>query len=181
MVWGSPIISVYSMVSCEQLGIAKERVAIRGEDVMQAISFDVVNARKDSLMVTPIGICLSYYEQSNNFIFVAFNDQRVKLYDNSRSGGNQHHLVPVLNPGMDISLLPVYRDHGGLSLLTPDHVTLPVHSVLHRSSPFGKQIFIGEPGGNGSLHHRQPAVVVKFHSLVVKCHKNKIIALLIIA
>ena len=35
-------------------------------------------------MVTPIGICLSFYEQSNNFIFVYFNDQRIKLYDNNK-------------------------------------------------------------------------------------------------
>lgn len=84
VVGGGGMIPGYTQALAEQLGIAKERVAIRGEDVMQTISFDVINARKDSLMVTPIGICLSYYEQSNNFIFVAFNDQRVKLYDNGR-------------------------------------------------------------------------------------------------
>ncbi|MDE5747439.1 MAG: rod shape-determining protein [Acetatifactor sp.] len=84
VVGGGGMVPGYTQALAEQLGIAKERVAIRGEDVMQTISFDVANARKDSLMVTPIGICLSYYEQSNNFIFVAFNDQRVKLYDNGR-------------------------------------------------------------------------------------------------
>ena len=36
------------------------------------------------MMVTPIGICLSYYVQSNNFIFVEFNGERVKLYDNGK-------------------------------------------------------------------------------------------------
>ncbi|MBD5527593.1 MAG: cell division protein FtsA [Lachnospiraceae bacterium] len=84
VVGGGGMVPGYTQALAEQLGIAKERVAIRGEDVMQTITFDVANARKDSLMVTPIGICLSYYEQSNNFIFVAFNDQRVKLYDNGR-------------------------------------------------------------------------------------------------
>lgn len=84
VVGGGGMIPGYTQALAEQLGIAKERVAIRGEEVMQTISFDVENARKDSLMVTPIGICLSYYEQSNNFIFVGFNDQRVKLYDNGR-------------------------------------------------------------------------------------------------
>ena len=84
VVGGGGMIPGYTQALAEHLGIAKERVAIRGEEVMQAISFDVENARKDSLMVTPIGICLSYYEQSNNFIFVGFNDQRVKLYDNGR-------------------------------------------------------------------------------------------------
>lgn len=84
VVGGGGMIPGYTQALAERLGIAKERVAIRGEEVMQTISFDVENARKDSLMVTPIGICLSYYEQSNNFIFVGFNDQRVKLYDNGR-------------------------------------------------------------------------------------------------
>ncbi|MDE7222726.1 MAG: rod shape-determining protein [Acetatifactor sp.] len=84
VVGGGGMIPGYTQALAEHLGIAKERVAIRGQEVMQAISFDMENARKDSLMVTPIGICLSYYEQSNNFIFVGFNDQRVKLYDNGR-------------------------------------------------------------------------------------------------
>lgn len=84
VVGGGGMIPGYTQALAEQLGIAKERVAIRGQEVMQAISFDMENARRDSLMVTPIGICLSYYEQSNNFIFVGFNDQRIKLYDNGR-------------------------------------------------------------------------------------------------
>ena len=84
VVGGGGMIPGYTQALAEQLGIARERVAIRGQEVMQAISFDMENPRKDSLMVTPIGICLSYYEQSNNFIFVGFNDQRVKLYDNGR-------------------------------------------------------------------------------------------------
>ncbi|MDE5893682.1 MAG: cell division protein FtsA, partial [Acetatifactor sp.] len=84
VVGGGGMIPGYTQALAEHLGIAAERVAIRGQEVMQAISFDMENARKDSLMVTPIGICLSYYEQSNNFIFVGFNDQRVKLYDNGR-------------------------------------------------------------------------------------------------
>ena len=67
----------------EELGIQKERVAVRGEEVMQSIEFLEDHIVKDSLLVTPIGICLSFYEQSNNFIFVDFNGQRVKLYDNN--------------------------------------------------------------------------------------------------
>jgi hypothetical protein len=49
---------------------------------MKDIIFEEENAHKDSLMVTPIGICLSFYAQSNNFIFVAFNGEKLKLYDN---------------------------------------------------------------------------------------------------
>ncbi|MBO7531474.1 MAG: cell division protein FtsA, partial [Lachnospiraceae bacterium] len=49
---------------------------------MKDIIFEDENAKRDSLMVTPIGICLSFYVQSNNFIFVTFNGERLKLYDN---------------------------------------------------------------------------------------------------
>ncbi|MDE5939699.1 MAG: rod shape-determining protein [Lachnospiraceae bacterium] len=75
----------YTQALASKLDIQNERVAVRGEEVMQGIEFLEEDARKDSLMVTPIGICLSFYEQSNNFIFVYFNDQRVKIYDNSKA------------------------------------------------------------------------------------------------
>ena len=34
--------------------------------------------------MTPLGICLNYYEQNNNFIVVTFNEKRIKLYDNDK-------------------------------------------------------------------------------------------------
>lgn len=74
----------YTEALAQELGIQKERVAVRGEEVMQNIEFLDADAKKDSLMVTPIGICLTFYEQSNNFIFVYFNGQRIKLYDNNK-------------------------------------------------------------------------------------------------
>ncbi|MCM1057671.1 MAG: rod shape-determining protein [Firmicutes bacterium] len=84
VVGGGGIIPGYTEALSEELDIVKERVAIRGQEVMQTIEFENVNPRRDSMMVTPIGICLSYYVQSNNFIFVDFNGKRVKLYDNGR-------------------------------------------------------------------------------------------------
>lgn len=84
VVGGGGMIPGYTEKLAEELGIVKERVAIRGQEVMQNILFEMEDARKDSMMVTPIGICLSYYEQSNNFIFVEFNGERLKLYDNGR-------------------------------------------------------------------------------------------------
>ena len=41
-------------------------------------------ALKDSTIITPIGICLTYYEQYNNFIYITFNGNRIKLYDNNK-------------------------------------------------------------------------------------------------
>lgn len=84
VVGGGGMIDGYTGQLAEELGIVKERVAIRGQEVMQNIIFEMDNPRKDSMMVTPIGICLSYYEQSNNFIFVEFNGERMKLYDNGK-------------------------------------------------------------------------------------------------
>ena len=84
VVGGGGMVPGYTEKLAEKLGIVKERVAIRGQEVMQSIVFELENARKDAMMVTPIGICLSYYVQSNNFIFVEFNGERVKLYDNGK-------------------------------------------------------------------------------------------------
>ncbi len=84
VVGGGGMISGYTESLAEKLGIPKERVAIRGKEVMQAIVFEREDALKDSLMVTPIGICLSFYEHNNSFIYVEFNGTRTKLYDNGR-------------------------------------------------------------------------------------------------
>jgi cell division protein FtsA len=66
------------------LDLPKERVALRGEEVLSMVTFLQSEIKKDPLLVTPIGICLNYYENRNNFIYVSVNGQRVKLYDNSR-------------------------------------------------------------------------------------------------
>ena len=68
----------------EKLELPNERVALRGEEVLKEVTFQQENIKKDPLLVTPIGICLNYYEQKNNFIMVRFNGERLKLYDNNR-------------------------------------------------------------------------------------------------
>ena len=67
----------------EHLGIVKERVALRGEEVLKEVIFEQEDIKKDPLLVTPIGICMNYYEQRNNFILVRFNGELLKLYDNN--------------------------------------------------------------------------------------------------
>lgn len=66
------------------LGLPNERVALRGEEVLHDVNFMMEGVKKDSLLVTPIGICINFYNQKNNFIFVTINEQRIKLYDNDR-------------------------------------------------------------------------------------------------
>ncbi len=68
----------------EHLGLVKERVALRGEEVLGSVDFEDKTIKKDPLLVTPIGICLNYYAKHNNFIFVNVNDERIKLYDNDK-------------------------------------------------------------------------------------------------
>ncbi len=82
VVGGGGIITGYTEKLAEDLGIVKERVALRGKEVMGNIEFMEENALKTSLMVTPIGICLNFYEHNNNLVYVTFNGKRMKLYDN---------------------------------------------------------------------------------------------------
>ncbi len=68
----------------KHLDIVSERVALRGEEVLKEVIFEQEDIKKDPLLVTPIGICMNYYEQRNNFIMVRFNGELLKLYDNNR-------------------------------------------------------------------------------------------------
>ena len=81
VVGGGGRIEGYTQKLSEHLGIMAERVALRGEEVMGKIRFKDEDVKKDSLLVTPIGICLNYYDQSNNFIYVSFNEEHIKIYD----------------------------------------------------------------------------------------------------
>lgn len=67
----------------DKMDIPRERVALRGEEVLKSVIFEQKDIVKDPLLVTPIGICLNYYDQKNSFIMVTFNGERLKLYDNN--------------------------------------------------------------------------------------------------
>lgn len=84
IVGGGGKIHGYTELLAERLGLPKERVALRGEEVLQEVTFLQTEIKKDPLLVTPIGICLNYYDQRNSFIMVRFNGERVKLYDNNK-------------------------------------------------------------------------------------------------
>ncbi len=83
IVGGGGKVKGYTQKLADKLGIDPKRVALRGEDIMNEIEFPL-NCCKDSTIITPIGICLSYYEQNNNFVYVYFNGKKVKLYDNNK-------------------------------------------------------------------------------------------------
>lgn len=82
VVGGGGKIKGFTQALANEMGIMAERVALRGEEVLKAIDYQFDGAILDSMYVTPIGICLNFYDQRNNFIFVNFNGKRIKLYDN---------------------------------------------------------------------------------------------------
>ena len=81
VVGGGWKITGFTECLAEYLGVAKERVALRGSEVLREVTFLRQDLEIDSLLVTPIGICMNYYEQRNNFVFVSVNGERIKLYD----------------------------------------------------------------------------------------------------
>ncbi len=84
IVGGGGKIPGYDKALAKNLGIIEERVALRGEEVLNFVTFPEGGYKKDPTLVTPIGICLNYYENKNNFVFVNLNGDSIKLYDNNR-------------------------------------------------------------------------------------------------
>ncbi|MCR5591528.1 MAG: rod shape-determining protein [Lachnospiraceae bacterium] len=82
VVGGGGKITGFTDALAKEMGIMAERVALRGEEVLKEVDYQFSGAVLDSTYVTPVGICLNFYDQKNNFIFVTFNDKRIKLYDN---------------------------------------------------------------------------------------------------
>ena len=83
VVGGGGKIKGFTEQIADELGLDPKRVALRGEEIMNDVDFPA-DSLKDSTIITPIGICLSYYEQNNNLIYVTFNGNRIKLYDNNK-------------------------------------------------------------------------------------------------
>lgn len=85
VVGGGGCVNGYTQAIAKNMNISEERVALRGEEVMKDFEFlNAGNFARDSLMVTPLGICMSYYEDTNNFVFVSFNGAQTKIYDNGK-------------------------------------------------------------------------------------------------
>ncbi len=84
VVGGGGKIPGYTEKLAKHLGLPPERVGLRGEEVLGDINIMVEDVKKDPLLVTPIGICLNFYEQKNRFIYLFVNDEKVKLYDNDK-------------------------------------------------------------------------------------------------
>lgn len=84
VVGGGGKIKGYTEKLAKYLDLPTERVALRGEEVLGFVNIFVDGVKKDPVLVTPIGICLNFYDQKNHFIFMQVNDERVKLYNNDK-------------------------------------------------------------------------------------------------
>ncbi|MDO5127968.1 MAG: cell division FtsA domain-containing protein [Eubacteriales bacterium] len=84
VVGGGGKIPGFTEYLADALKLPTERVALRGKEVMNDVELHVDALEKDSLYVTPIGICLNFYDQKNDFVFVTVNGERVKLYNNDK-------------------------------------------------------------------------------------------------
>lgn len=115
----------------EYLDLPKERVALRGMEVLGSVTFLQEDVQVDSLLVTPIGICLNFYEQRNNFIFVYINDERIRLYDNNR--------LTVLDAALQVGL--------------PNEVLFPQRGEAVNYTVNGEHRMLrGEPGESAVIH-----------------------------
>ncbi|MBQ3601606.1 MAG: pilus assembly protein PilM, partial [Lachnospiraceae bacterium] len=83
IVGGGGKIPQFSEKLAQELDLPSERVAVRGKEVLNDIEF-LEDVDKDSTLVTPVGICLSYYEKNNSFIMVSVNGKQIKLYNNNK-------------------------------------------------------------------------------------------------
>ncbi len=84
VVGGGGKINGFTESLAKALKIPKERVALRGEEVLSFVESVNGDFKPDPMYVTPIGICLNYYEKKNNFVYASLNGDSVKLYDNNK-------------------------------------------------------------------------------------------------
>lgn len=177
VVGGGGIIPGYTQALAEKLNIVKERVAVRGEDVMGFVDFPE-HAVKDSTLVTPIGICLSFYIQNNNFIFVTFNEKRLKIYDNGKlsvlDAAIQFNfpndgLFP--KRGMELQFTVNGKSHlkrgefGEAALITVNNESADIHTVIKANDVINViPSTYGDPAkqtiGNLSEYHQSIKIMV---------------------
>ncbi|MCR5829690.1 MAG: rod shape-determining protein, partial [Lachnospiraceae bacterium] len=108
LVGGGGKIPGFTDMIAAALKIPGERVALRGAEVLTEVRFLEENVKKDPMLVTPIGICLNYYEQNNNFIFARVNGELLRLYDN----GHLTVMDAAMGIGIDTSSLFPRRGDG---------------------------------------------------------------------
>lgn len=85
IVGGGGQVSGFTKQLSRVMGVNKERVVLRGKEVLNDIDFGSVDLTIGPELVTPIGICLTGIDNNrHDFIQVYLNDEPVRIYDNNR-------------------------------------------------------------------------------------------------
>ncbi len=85
VVGGGGQLSGFTDLIADALGIVKERVALRGRDVLAKVSADDKNFKKNPEYVTPIGICLTGLKNNQyDFVEVFLNDEAIRIFNTNR-------------------------------------------------------------------------------------------------
>lgn len=121
---------IESLAQCLQLPAS--RAALRGGEVLQDVTFRQEGIIKDSLYVTPIGICLNYYENKNTFVQLKANGANIKIFDNNnltiadvalQLGIKNEELFPMMGRGLKFTVNGVQRTVRGKAG-EPAHISL---------------------------------------------------------
>lgn len=89
----------FAKALAKAMELPEQRVALRGSEVFSGVVTPDHKPVKDPMLVTPIGICMNYYDKSNNLINVTINGTEIKLYNN----GKTNVMDAVLSGGMSDS------------------------------------------------------------------------------
>lgn len=82
IVGGGGQVKDFDKMTAECMTIPKERVALRGKEVLQSVTNDDPSFKRNPEFVTPIGICLTgLHNNQNDFIEVYLNDETMKVFN----------------------------------------------------------------------------------------------------
>ncbi len=161
VVGGGGCVPGYTRAIAREMDIPEERVALRGEEVMKNITFlNNDGIERDSLLVTPLGICISFYEEANNIIFVSFNGEQTRIYDNGKlqiidaamqAAFQNEDLFP--KRGQELRYLVNGKERvargepGEAAVITLNGKSADIHSKIHANDIIEvKPSTAGEPG-----------------------------------
>jgi len=84
IVGGGGQVTSFTETLSEAIGLPKNRVVLRGKEVLSTVDFGAIKVKKGPELVTPIGICLTGLENNkHDFLQVFLNDEPIKIYDNN--------------------------------------------------------------------------------------------------
>ncbi len=85
IVGGGGQIKGFEEILAKELDLPRERVAIRGKDVLTNISSEDKDFKKKPEFVTPIGICLTGINNNqHDFVEVFLNDESIRIFNTNR-------------------------------------------------------------------------------------------------